>query len=280
MPILHRKKEPDLHYEVDDYTDPWKNAPCILLQHGYGRSSRFWYRWVPYLARFYKVVRPDLRGLGRSAKDFDLAKGLNPAAYFGDLNAILDELGVTSVHYCGESLGGILGMMFAGECPKRIRTLSLVSAPVFLNQDFQDRSKFGHASWEEALRKMGSKGYALAKNQGDRFSADTDPGLMDWFAEQQGASDVEVLIAMQKIAAKINATEYLSRIEAPVLAIFPSEGPITTPEQEALLRENVKDFRMVHLPSRHHNLHLTQPAACANHVLHFAAQHDGVVCHE
>jgi pimeloyl-ACP methyl ester carboxylesterase len=85
---------------------------------------------------------------------------------------------------------------------------------------------------------------------------------------------------MQKIAAKVNATGYLSRIEAPVLAIFPSEGPITTPEQEALLRTHVRDFRLVHLPSRHHNLHLTQPAACATQVLHFAAQHDGISCHE
>lgn len=280
MPILHRKNEPDIHYEIDDYTDPWKNAPYILLQHGYGRSSKFWYRWVPYLARFYRVVRPDLRGLGLSSADFDLAKGLSPAAYIGDFNAILDALGVDSVHYCGESLGGILGMMFAGECPKRVRTLNLVSAPVFLNEDFQNRSKFGHASWEEALRAMGAKGYALAKNQGDRFSAGTDPGLMDWFANEQGASNVEVLIAMQKLASKVNATEYLSRIDAPVLAIFPSEGPITTPEQEALLHEHVRDLRLVHLASRHHNLHLTQHVACVKHVLHFAAQHDGITCHE
>ena len=65
MPVLHRTNEPDLYYDIDDYTDPWKNAPHILLQHGYGRSSKFWYRWVPYLARFYKVVRPDLRGLSQ-----------------------------------------------------------------------------------------------------------------------------------------------------------------------------------------------------------------------
>ena len=280
MPVLHRANGPDLYYEVDDFTDPWKNAPHILLQHGYGRSSKFWYRWVPYLTRFYKVVRPDLRGLGRSSKDFDLTTGFNPAAYVADLNAILDAIGAESVHYCGESLGCILGMIFAGECPHRVRTLSLVSAPVFLNQDFQNRSKFGYSSWEEALRKMGAKGYALAKNQGDRFSADTDPGLMQWFADEQGASDVEVLIAMQNLASRIDATEHLPRIEAPVLALFPSQGPITTPEQEELLRKHVRNLRIVHLPSRHHNLHLTQPVACVQHVLHFAAQYDGVGCHE
>ena len=280
MPFVERKNKPRLHYEIDDYTDPWKNAPFILLQHGYGRSSKFWYRWIPYLARFYKVVRPDLRGLGQSARDFDLEKGLNAEAYVDDLCAILDAIGTESVHYCGESLGGIIGMMFAGDEPRRVRTLSLVSAPVFLNESFQDRSKFGYASWEEALRKLGAQGYARAKNKGDRFAADTDAGLMHWFADEQGKSDVEVLIAMQKLASKIDATPYLPRITAPVLAIYPTEGPITTPEQEALLRKHVRNLSMVHLASKHHNLHCTQPAACAQHVLHFAAQHDGVSCRE
>ena len=59
MPVVRRSNEPDIHYEIDDYTDPWKNAPCILLQHGYGRSSKFWYQWVPYLARFHFAAQHD-----------------------------------------------------------------------------------------------------------------------------------------------------------------------------------------------------------------------------
>jgi len=35
MPYLERAGAPRLYYELDDYTDPWKNAPCIVLQHGY-----------------------------------------------------------------------------------------------------------------------------------------------------------------------------------------------------------------------------------------------------
>lgn len=280
MPILKRDNKPDLYYEIDDYTDPWKQAPYILLQHGYGRSTKFWHQWIPYLSRFYKVVRADLRGLGQSAKNFDLEKDLNPEAYMDDLAAILDVIGAESVHYCGESLGGILGMLFAAKCPQRVRSLSLISTPVFLDTSFQTRQKFGFASWEEALRKLGARGYAQAKNGGDRFSPGTNEGLMQWFAEEQGKSDVEVLIAMQKIATRINATSYLERITAPVLSISPSNGPITTPEQEALMRKHVHNLQVVHLPSNTHNLHCTQPAACATHVLHFVAQQDGTSCRE
>ena len=71
MPFLKRKDQPVLNYEVDDHTDPWRKAPALILQHGYGRSAQFWTRWVPYLSRYYRVVRPDLRGLGKSPVDFD-----------------------------------------------------------------------------------------------------------------------------------------------------------------------------------------------------------------
>ena len=89
MPLLERSDQPALYYEIDDYTDPWRDAPCILLQHGFGRSSTFWYRWIPYLSRFYRIVRPDLRGLGRSSKDFDLKTGVSIEAYLDDMDAAL-----------------------------------------------------------------------------------------------------------------------------------------------------------------------------------------------
>ncbi len=279
MPILQRTGEPDLHYELDDYTDPWSNAPYILLQHGFGRSGKFWYRCVPYLARFFRIIRPDLRGFGRSASAPD-DQPFTIDACMRDLEAILDAVGAESVHYCGESLGGILGMPFAAERPDRVRTLTLISSRVRLNQSSQERYRFGHSSWEEALVKLGAKGYSEAKNSSDRFAPGTDPGLTQWFAEQQGSSRVESLVAVQRLAAVVDTTPYLAKIKAPVLAIYPSKGPITTPEQEKLLRDHIADFRLIHLPSEYHNLHLTQAASCAMSLLHFAAQHDGIPCHE
>ena len=280
MQVIGRSNKPDLHYLVDDFTDPWRNAPYIWLQHGFGRSSQFWYRCVPYLCRFYKIVRPDLRGMGRSSTAFDWERELELDDFLGDFDAVLDALGVESVHYCGESLGGILGMVFAAKRPARFRTLTLISSRVYLNAASQQRYTFGQDSWEAALRKLGPRGYADAKNTSDRFPPGTDPGLMEWFAQRQGESDVNVLIGVQRLARRIDTTPYLSRIEAPVLTIYPSEGPITTPEQEELLRKHVRNLKLVHLPSRFHNLHLTQPAACARELLQFAALHDGVTCDE
>ncbi len=276
MPYVERRGAPALYYELDDYTDPWRDAPFIILQHGFARSSKFWFQWVPYLSRFYKVIRTDLRGLGRSSKDFDLKSGFTVASWIADVEAILDHAGADSVHYCGESTGGIIGMLLAAERPQRVRTLSLISAPVRLDETAAQRVGVGEA----ALRKLGAAGYARAKNTADRFPPDTDPGLLDWFAAEQGRSDLEVMVQMQRFTYSLDTTPYLARIATPTLAIYPSHDTHSTPEQEAVLKKNVRDLRLIHLPSHFHNLHCTQPAACAIQVLHFAAQHDGIACRE
>ena len=55
-----------MHYQVDDFADPWRTPDTILMLHGNAESGLAWYGWVPALARQYKVVRPDMRGFGAS----------------------------------------------------------------------------------------------------------------------------------------------------------------------------------------------------------------------
>src|SRR5918992_1222874 len=49
MPTLQIEHSLQLYYEDDDFTDPWRTAPVMLLQHGFSRNGRFWYNWVPVL---------------------------------------------------------------------------------------------------------------------------------------------------------------------------------------------------------------------------------------
>ncbi len=280
MPFLNRPGQPELYYELDDYTDPWRNAPYLILQHGYGRSGRFWYSWVPYLARFFKVVRPDLRGLGQSSADFDLERGFTLEACVADLAAIIDHLGADSVHFCGESMGGILGMVLAATHPARVRTLTLVSSPVYIGSATKQTYALGHASEAEAKRVMGMQAWVAATNRTTRFPPDTDPRLLAWYEQEFARNRSDVQMAMSKLLDGASAAPFLPRIAAPVLGLYPTSGPITSAEQEQQLVANIKNLRMVHMPTNFHKVQLLFPAACANHLLHFAAQHDGTACRE
>jgi len=276
MPVAQKPGRPALHYVVDDYTDPWKNAPYILLQHGNGRSGAFWYSWVPYLSRFYRVVRPDMRGLGNSSADFDLKSDFTLENCVNDLVTIIEDLGAQSVHVCGESAGGMVGIALAALHPQRVRTLTLVSTPVHIPRE--RRVTYGMTGVSEQTDR---DAYIEATNRSMRFPADADPGLLDWYKRefQKNRADVQAAMAAGLVNSA-NMLPYLPRVQAPVLGLYPSEGPITTPEQKQILRDSLKNARLVELPGTFHKVQLMYPAACATQLLHFAAQHDGIAAHE
>ena len=94
MPTVTSHDGIPLFYEIHDYTDPWKNAPTLILQHGFGRSGRFWYNMIPYLSRFYKVLCPTLRGLGTHYDMPNPDQSITAENYIKDLITILDHLGL------------------------------------------------------------------------------------------------------------------------------------------------------------------------------------------
>ena len=200
MPIVNARDGAELHYDVHDYTDPWKDASTLILQHGFGRSSRFWYNMVPYIARHYRVVCPNLRGLGPSPANFDVDTAITVENYIADLVAIIERLGGGPVHYAGESLGGILGFALAAEHPERVRTLSVFAAPLVISEQTQKTFAFDRPTWQDALRDMGAEAWARAVNTATRFPPDTDPGLLEWYAREMGQSKVEVMVAMSRVA--------------------------------------------------------------------------------
>jgi 3-oxoadipate enol-lactonase len=277
MPYVSKAGKPTLHYRVDDFTDPWRNAGTILLQHGYARSSRFWYGWVPHLARYYKVLRPDLRGHGESPVDFDPVTDSTLAGYVDDVLAVLDELGLDAVHYCGESFGGVIGMVLAAEHPGRVRTLSMISSPVYQNQQSQKTYAAGFPTREEALRTLTTGKWAeVIYGAPDFFPAGTDPGLRKWYVGEIGKSDAEVLCGLNGLLRHATVKDYLPRIRAPVLSLYPTAGLLTNSEQEALLAAGIRNLRTFHLPTSSHAVLTLYPAECARRVLEFVAQHDGL----
>src|SRR5438128_1637065 len=235
MPDLERAGNPRLHYSVDDFTDSWKNAPYLILQHGNGRSSRFWYSWIPYLSRYYRIVRPDARGLGLSPADFNLQRDVTVDALVEDLAAIVDDVGASSVHFCGESMGGILGLAFAAMHPQRVRTLTLVATPVFISDKMKETYSMGHKSRVDAMKEMGRDAWLKATNRSTRFPPHSDAGLLDWYEAEFVRSSADVQLAYATLVNGANAAAFLPQVEAPVLGLYPTEGQITSAEQEAML---------------------------------------------
>jgi 3-oxoadipate enol-lactonase len=106
MPVLKISNEIQIYYQIDDFTNPWDHRPTLFLQHGNGRSGKFWFQWIPLLARDYRVVRVDMRGLGQSSFIRKPQQDIKIEYCIEDLVKVIKELNTGPILYCGESMGG------------------------------------------------------------------------------------------------------------------------------------------------------------------------------
>jgi pimeloyl-ACP methyl ester carboxylesterase len=101
------------------------SGPVVVLVHGITSNSETWLRVMPYLARDFTVIAPDLLGHGESAKprgDYSLG------AYASGLRDLLVALGHDRATFVGHSLGGGIAMQLAYQFPERCERLVLVDS--------------------------------------------------------------------------------------------------------------------------------------------------------
>src|SRR5881628_3348758 len=117
----------DLFYREDWLGEPWRKAETAVLIHGNDESSIEWYAWVPRMAQEYRLIRPDLPGLGHSKIPPGFEYSLASLATF--VTQAMDRAGVESAHIIGAKTGGAVAMRFAADYPQRTRTLVVVGGP-------------------------------------------------------------------------------------------------------------------------------------------------------
>ena len=102
-----------------------RDAPAVIMIHGFGASLHTWAGWQDRLAAERRVVSFDLPGLGLSPPD---ATGdYSDRRVTEIVLAIMDQLGLERADLVGNSIGGRIAFTFAARHPERVRKLVLVS---------------------------------------------------------------------------------------------------------------------------------------------------------
>jgi pimeloyl-ACP methyl ester carboxylesterase len=254
-----------IHYKD---TGP-KDAPVVLLLHGFGSSLQTWDVWAAQLETQYRVIRLDLPGFGLTGPsplhDYSEASDVATLTHF------VDKLGVSSFSVIGHSMGGKMAWGLAAAEPDRVKALVLMAPDGF-----------------PEAKDIGSKPYAMPSIMGViKFSLpkflvrkSIEPAFFDANALSDSLVDryYDMLRAPGVRAAileRSNQTIYtdpvprLKKITAPTLLVWGEQDQMIPSSNAQSYAQVLSTSKTVLLPKLGHLVQEEQPQIALTHVVEF-----------
>lgn len=220
------------------------DGPLLVLSHSLGTDHSMWEPQIPAFAQVFRVLRYDSRGHGASA--------VPPGPYtIGELGQdvldLYDALGIGQAHFCGLSMGGMVGMWLAANAPERVERLVLCNTAARLGPP---------QLWDARIEGIRAGGMA----------AIAPAVVARWFTAAFMRGSPEVIAQMEQIMANIPAEGYIACCEAirdmDQRAILPNiraktlviagELDVSTPPSDGhFLASSIPDATYVELAAAH-----------------------------
>lgn len=237
------------------------NAPAVLLSNSLGANISLWDPQMRALEREVRVLRYDTRGHGHTS--------VPPGPYLieqlaRDVVRLLDALRLDRVHFCGLSMGGMIGMWLGVHAKERLHKLALCNTA----------ARIGTAeTWNariENVRKGGMKAVA--------------PAVIErWFTTEFRARSPEAVASAQRMlentppegymacCAAIRDTdlsEAISAIRMPTLVIVGLKDPAVPAVNGRFLADRIPGAQYAELETSHLS-NLEAPAQFTSELIHF-----------
>jgi len=236
-----------------------RDAPVLIMLHGFGSSLHTWEPWAQALVGEYRVIRLDLPGAGLSPPD--PTNDYTDARSIALILALMDRRSVLRATLVGNSLGGRIAWTLAAKHPERTDKLVLISPDGFASPGLE----YGKApDVPIALQAMQ---YVLPKAllQMSLEPSYGDPSVMstatvDRYHHLMLAPGVrKALLARMEQTVLVPPKPLLRSIKAPVLLLWGEKDALIPFSNAADYARNVPDIRLVSFPELGHVPHEEAP---------------------
>jgi pimeloyl-ACP methyl ester carboxylesterase len=218
----------EIYYEVHG------SGPDLLLVHPFPAHHGIWGPVAEMLSTHYRVILPDVRGLGQSSP------GDGPATmekHADDLLRLLDELKIGKVLFAGNSIGGYIFFQFWQRYRERVSVAVLVDTKA--GPDSDDTRKTRLAVAEDVLNR-GTEPFIdaqLPKLMGESTRRNRPDKVAEAKRMMMEASPAGIAAVQRGMAARPDSNGTLATIDVPMMLICGEEDGLTTPlEMEAMHR--------------------------------------------
>jgi len=248
------------------------SSRAVLCMHGLTRNSRDFEDLAPHLQRRYRVIVPDVRGRGLSARDPN-PQNYQPAIYLQDILTLIDSLAVRQVAVIGTSMGGLLAMMLAAGHRDRVSGLVLNDMGPEVDPVGLERIK-GYAgrlpapkNWDDAIAQTRTMfGSAWPNLSAERWSALTRRGYRE---DEQGTLNVDADPMIGEMlraapAATANLWPFWRALRGiPMLAIRGAQSDILSGATFAKMKAQNPELKLLEVAQRGHAPLLDEPECMA-----------------
>ncbi|MCA8889278.1 MAG: alpha/beta fold hydrolase [Parvularculaceae bacterium] len=228
-----------------------RDAPVIVLMHGFIYSLETWDAWASELSKTYRVVRFDLAGHGLTGPDpKERYSAEERAAFVGE---VLDALGIEHAVVGGNSLGGLAAWKFAVLAPDRVDALILVSAAGYQVNGVSDEPVEPPAAMKIFLKTAPAAGVEATLKK--IFSDDSyvTPYRMDLLGDMMRRDgNGDAYIASIAEFTLPDPAKDLSSITAPTLIIWGEDDLVLPLDHGTRLHEAIAGSQLVIYPGVGH----------------------------
>jgi pimeloyl-ACP methyl ester carboxylesterase len=245
---------------VDDiqlaYEDTGLGLPIVLL-HGYPFNRSLWTEQVNALSNRYRVITPDLRGLGESDATSGAAT-MNRMAH--DIAALLDHLEISRAVVGGLSMGGYVALAFYKLFPSRVRALLLADTRAQADTEEGKQARFQQAEQARA-EGMASIADAMLPKLLTPETVSKRPEVVkrvrDMMLKTKPEGAAGALLGM---AERDDQTALLPQISCPTLILVGREDPITPLQDSVNMHREIarSTFRVLNNAAHVSNLERTE----------------------
>ncbi len=256
------------------------SGPTLLLLHGWPQSWYEWRRVIPRLATRFRVVAPDLRGLGDTSRPLS---GYDKRTVAADLWQLVHHLGVEDIDLVGHDWGGPTAFAMATARPEAVRRLAILD--VVIPGDGGDGFSQSGRRWHHAFHMTPDMPEALTtgrertylqwfyRNFAHRPDAIDEAAIAEYLRTytQPGAmrAGFEYYRALPRDIADNRKSIACGKLRMPVLAIGGSKAWGRGTEVVESLRRVAVDVRGDVMPECGHFIPEEQPDLLVDQLLEF-----------
>jgi len=219
-------------------------APLLVFSNSLGTDLSMWDPQVIALAREFRILRYDMRGQGRSS----VIPGDSSIEQFGrDFIGLIDALKLTSVIFCGLSMGGMIGMWLGVNAPERLDALVLCNTAAKIGTKATWNTRISSAQ-QEGMKSVSS--VVIERWFTPEFRV-ASPAIVSRARTMLETSPVEGYVACCGAIRDMDQTNGISRISVPTLVVAGSEDAVTPPQEGRLLVDHIRGSQYVELDAAH-----------------------------